>query len=113
MEVCANPGDAVFFDRRLWHTRTNNYSDVTRKGMFFAYCPRWIAIRDEIAGADDPAWVESISPVRRQLLGHVGKDIPGELEGDHAWGHYPKTTPLYGWLDERGMLVHDNPPLRK
>lgn len=113
VEVCANPGDAVFFDRRLWHTRTNNYSDITRKGMFFAYCPRWIAIRDEIAGADDPAWVESLSPVRQQLLGHVGKGIPGELEGDHAWGHYPKTTPLYGWLDERDMLVHDNPPLRK
>ena len=113
IEVCANPGDAVFFDRRLWHTRTNNYSDVTRKGMFFAYCPRWIAIRDEIAGVDDPEWVQSLSPVRQQLLGHVGKGIPGELEGDHAWGHYPKTTPLYGWLDERDMLVHDIPPLRK
>ena len=113
VEVCANPGDAVFFDRRIWHTRTNNYSDVTRKAMFFAYTLRWIAIRDEIAGADDPDWVRSLSPVRQQLLGHVGKGIPGELEGDHHWGHYPKTTPLYGWLDERDMLVHDIPALRR
>jgi ectoine hydroxylase len=113
IEVQVSPGDAVFFDRRLWHCRTNNYSDITRKAMFFGYTLRWIAIRDEIAGADDPAWVESLSPVRQQLLGHTGKGIPGELEGDHAWGHYPKTTPLYGWLDERDMLVHDNPPLRK
>jgi ectoine hydroxylase len=31
VEVCANPGDAVFFDRRLWHTRTDNpQGDVLR-----------------------------------------------------------------------------------
>jgi ectoine hydroxylase len=113
IEVCVSPGDAVFFDRRLWHCRTNNYSDITRKAMFFGYTLRWIAIRDEIAGTDDPEWVESLSPVRKQLLGWVGTGIPGELEGDHHWGHYPKTTPLYGWLDERDMLVHENPPLRK
>jgi ectoine hydroxylase len=113
IEVRVNPGDAVFFDRRLWHCRTNNYSQFTRKAMFFGYTLRWIAIRDDIAGADDPAWVESLSPVRQQLLGHIGKGIPGELEGDHAWGHYPKTTPLYNWLDERDMLVREIPPLRK
>jgi ectoine hydroxylase len=113
IEVCVSPGDAVFFDRRLWHCRTNNYSDITRKAMFFGYTLRWIAIRDELAGVGDEEWLQSLSPVRRQLLGHVGKGIPGELEGDHHWGHYPKTTPLYGWLDERDMLVHDNPPLRK
>jgi ectoine hydroxylase len=25
--------------------------------------------------------------------------------GDHAWGHYPEATPLYGWLKERGSLI--------
>jgi len=113
IEVCVSPGDVVFFDRRLWHGRTNNYSDITRKAMFFGYTLRWIAIRDEIAGADDPEWVEQLSGVRRQLLGHAGKGIPGELQGDHAWGHYPNTTPLYSWLEERDLFVHDNPPLRK
>jgi ectoine hydroxylase len=113
MEVQVNAGDVVFFDRRLWHCRTNNYSQITRKAMFFGYTMRWVAIRDEIAGADDPEWVHSLSPVRQQLLGHIGKGIPGQLEGDHAWGHYPSTTPLYGWLDERNMLAADNPPLRR
>jgi ectoine hydroxylase len=113
IEVQVHAGDAVFFDRRLWHCRTNNYSDITRKAMFFGYTLRWIAIRDEIAGADDPEWVQSLSPVRQQLLGHIGKGIPGELEGDHHWGHYPRTTPLYGWLDERDLFDNDNPPLRK
>jgi ectoine hydroxylase len=113
IEVCVNPGDAVFFDRRLWHCRTNNYSDITRKAMFFGYTLRWIAIRDEIAGIGNAEWVESLSPVRKQLLGWIGTGIPGELDGDHHWGHYPKTTPLYNWLDARDMLVHDNPPLRK
>ena len=59
VEVLANPGDAVFFDRRIWHTRTNNYSDVTRKGMFFAYTLRWIAVRDEV---DEPSGHVPISP---------------------------------------------------
>jgi ectoine hydroxylase len=113
IEVCVNPGDAVFFDRRLWHCRTNNYSQITRKAMFFGYTLRWVAIRDELADVGNPEWVETLSPVRKQLLGLIGKGIPGELEGDHSWGHYPKTTPLYGWLDERGLLAPDNPPLRK
>jgi ectoine hydroxylase len=113
IEVQVNAGDVVFFDRRLWHCRTNNYSQITRKAMFFGYTLRWIAIRDEIAGADDPEWVRSLSPVRQQLLGHIGKGIPGQLEGDHAWGHYPSTTPLYGWLNERNLFEADNPPLRK
>jgi Phytanoyl-CoA dioxygenase (PhyH) len=32
--------------------------------------------------------------------------------GDHAWGHDPATTPLDGWLKERGFLNPANPPLR-
>lgn len=36
----------------------------------------------------------------------------GQGGGDHAWGHDPATTPLYGWLRERGFLDPANPPLR-
>ena len=35
IEVAAGPGDAVFFDRRIWHTRSRNYSQHTRKAVFF------------------------------------------------------------------------------
>lgn len=103
-EVCVNAGDAVFFDRRLWHCRSTNRSPVTRKAMFFGYTLRWIASRDE-RGPLPPAG--NLSPVRRQLLGWLG-----ESSGDHCWGHEPDSTPLYGYLAERGMLTPDNPPLR-
>jgi len=112
IEVQVSPGDVVFFDRRLWHARSDNYSDVTRKAMFFGYTLRWIAIRDELESLHASPEFEDFSPVRKQLLGGVGRGIPGELEGDHSWGHYPGTTPLHGWLKERGLFDRDNPPLR-
>jgi len=112
IEVCANAGDVVFFDRRIWHARSDNYSEVTRKAMFFGYTPRWIAIRDEMDALHASPAFEQLSPVRRQLLGGIGAGIDGQLPGDHLWGHYPETTPLYGFLSERGLLDPANPPLR-
>ncbi len=32
VEVTAEPGDAVFFDRRIWHTRSRNYSRAHPQG---------------------------------------------------------------------------------
>jgi ectoine hydroxylase len=113
IEVCANPGDAVFFDRRLWHTRTDNYSDITRKAMFFAYTLRWISIRDELSELHaDPRFAE-FTPVQRQLLGaQLHTPRPGHTIGDHEWGHYPETTPLHGFLKDGGLLDPDYPPLK-
>ena len=110
IEVQVAPGDVVFFDRRLWHARSNNYSEVTRKAMFFGYTLRWIAIRDELADLHANPAFETFSPVQRQLLGGIGAG-PGEIVGDHCWGHYPETTPLYGYLKERGALTRDVPAL--
>jgi ectoine hydroxylase len=110
VQVCADPGDAVFFDRRLWHTRTDNYSPVTRKGIFVAYSHRWSYRRDEndilLAGAE----AAGFSPVQRQLLGSA-LATPGQGSGDHQWGHYPQTTPLYGYLREHDLLDPAYPPL--
>jgi ectoine hydroxylase len=107
IEVTANPGDVVVFDRRLWHARSDNYSDITRKAMFFGYTLRWIAIRDENDGIWSADWADQINPVQRQLLGGIR---PGD--GDHHWGHYPAETPLYGWLKERDLFDPANPPLK-
>lgn len=112
IELCAQPGDAVFFDRRLWHARSDNYSDVVRKAIFIAYAPRWIVIRDAIEEFQADAAFKGLSPVRKQLLGAVGMGIPGQADGDHRWGYYPQTTPLYRFLQERGHLTRDYPPLR-
>jgi ectoine hydroxylase-related dioxygenase (phytanoyl-CoA dioxygenase family) len=100
IEVTANPGDAVFFDRRIWHARSNNYSQVTRKGVFFGYTYRWVHTRETMS--EDLA---SLTPVQRQLVGLQDGD------GDHAWGHYPKDVPLYGLLKEHDLLDPKYPPL--
>jgi hypothetical protein len=107
IEVCANAGDVVLFDRRLWHARSDNYSDITRKAMFFGYTLRWIAIRDENDGIWTSDWADQLNPVQRQLLGGL-KDT----DGDHMWGHYPGQVPLYGWLKERDLFDPSNPPLK-
>ncbi len=107
VEVTARPGDAVFFDRRIWHARSRNYSEHTRKAVFFGYTYRWTAIRDAIAPIRMSDWFGRLTPVQQQLLG----GIEG-VNGDHAWGHYPEATTLYGWLKERGLLDRGNPPLK-
>jgi len=66
MPVLARPGDAVFFDRRLWHTASPNWSDITRRVLFYGYGYRWLRTKDDMTV--DHLW-DSVSPIRRQLLG--------------------------------------------
>ena len=65
--VLAEPGDAVLFDRRLWHMRSRNGSDETRKALFLAYTYRWVRPRDDMPLPKE--LVASLTPTRRQLLG--------------------------------------------
>lgn len=65
--ILASPGDAVVFDRRLWHMRSRNTSDLTRKALFYAYTYRWVRPRDELR--IPPELDGALTPVRRQLLG--------------------------------------------
>ncbi len=74
--------------------------------VFFGYTYRWTAIRDDIAPMRASDWPGRLTPVQ-QLLGGAE-----DLGGDHAWGHDPATTPLYGWPKEPGFLTPANPPLR-
>ncbi len=59
-------GAAVLIDRRLWHTPSPNYSDVTRKVLFYGYSYRWLRPRDDMTVAH---LLERSDPIRRQLLG--------------------------------------------
>ena len=88
--VLAKPGTAVLFDRRTWHTASPNWSDVTRKILFYGYGYRWIRTKDDMTVAS--LWEKS-DPIRRQLLGW----------GVNANGFYSPTdedVPLRVWLRE-------------
>ncbi|MBM3459225.1 MAG: phytanoyl-CoA dioxygenase family protein, partial [Armatimonadetes bacterium] len=78
MPVLAKPGSAVFFDRRLWHTASPNWSDITRKVLFYGYGYRWIRTKDDMTVQH--LWERS-SPIRRQLLG----------DGVNCNGHFTPT----------------------
>jgi ectoine hydroxylase len=69
VEVTAEPGDAVLFDRRIWHARSPNHSQHTRKAVFFGYTYRWTAIRDDITPIRTSGRSGQLNPVQQQLLG--------------------------------------------
>jgi len=86
--VLAPPGAAVFFDRRLWHTASPNWSPLTRKVLFYGYGYRWLRTKDDMTVQE--LWPHS-DPIRRQLLG----------DGSTANGRYSPTdddVPLRVWL---------------
>lgn len=88
--VLAKPGSAVFFDRRLWHTASPNWSDITRKILFYGYGYRWIRTKDDMTVEE--IWPRC-DPIRRQILG----------DGVNANGHFSPTdadVPLRVWLRE-------------
>jgi ectoine hydroxylase len=88
--VCVKPGTVVFFDRRLWHTASPNWSDITRKVLFYGYGYRWIRTKDDMTVQD--LWPQC-DPIRRQILG----------AGLNCNGYYSPTdedVPLRVWLRE-------------
>jgi Phytanoyl-CoA dioxygenase (PhyH) len=95
--VLARAGDALIFDRRLWHSRSDNLSAITRKAIFVAYTFRWIRPRDDLGvDRDDPRYA-ALTPIRKQLLG-------GEASPHSCWGLERDSAPLRAELDRRGAL---------
>ncbi|MFH5182492.1 phytanoyl-CoA dioxygenase family protein [Paenibacillus sp. TAB 01] len=88
--ICVKPGTAVFFDRRLWHTASPNWSDITRKVLFYGYGYRWIRTKDDMTVQD--LWDDN-APIRKQLLS----------AGTNCNGYYTPTVedvPLRTWLEQ-------------
>ena len=42
LDLCVKAGTAVLFDRRMWHRRGLNTSNISRKVLFFGYSYRWL-----------------------------------------------------------------------
>lgn len=95
--VLVRPGTAVLFDRRLWHAGSPNWSDVTRKVLFYGYGYRWIRTKDDMTVSS--LWATS-DPIRKQLLGYGpscnGFYSPGEED-----------VPLRTWMKEHGLPEGD------
>jgi|TARA_Y100000310_G_scaffold161476_1_gene161348 hypothetical protein len=87
--VLAAAGDAVLFDRRIWHAGGHNRSRITRKVLFYGYSYRWLKPRDNMTVAH---YMDRSDPVRRQLLGespHGGFGFTSPSDED---------VPLKQWL---------------
>ena len=82
LPLLVRAGTAVVFDRRLWHARGENVSQLTRKALFYAYTHRWIQPRDDLRL--DESLLDHLDPVRRQLLGAatgaIGRWIPTQAD---------------------------------
>ena len=89
--ILVEAGDAVFFDRRLWHAAGFNSSKYDRKVLFFGYSYRWLRPRDNMTVGHI---LDSCDPIRRQLLG----DGPS---GGHGYtSPKPEDIPLRKWIYE-------------
>jgi ectoine hydroxylase len=67
LEITARAGDALLFDRRLWHAASTNVAEVPRVALFYGYAYRWVRPKS----AMDPRELLPLAddPIRRQLLG--------------------------------------------
>ena len=91
MDLIVKRGTAVLFDRRMWHSRGWNFSDVTRKVLFMGYSYRWLRGLDY--NLMPPELLNKCDPIRRQLLGD-GVDIKG------WWQPTDADVPLKTWIAE-------------
>lgn len=88
--LCVPAGSAVIIDRRIWHSRSANSSDQTRKVIWYGYSYRWMRPKDAMTVEH---LYPSLDPLRQQILG----------AGETANGTYDPTdadVPLRTWLRE-------------
>ena len=88
VEIVAAAGDAVVFDRRLWHAASTNTSDRTRVFATYGYSYRWLRTKSAMHHAE---LLEQVDPIRRQLLGATSS----------ANGYFEPTdedVPLRAWI---------------
>jgi hypothetical protein len=88
--ITAKAGDALIFDRRLWHAASENTSPVTRKVLFYGYAYRWLRTKCDMDTSQ--VW-EGADPIRRQLLGAC-------TTANGYFDPQPDDVPLKTWIAE-------------
>ena len=87
--ILSRPGDAMILDARLWHSGSPNYSEITRKVLFFAYAYRWLHSDSVLPRGHDAR--NTTDPIRRHLLDTIeGSGRRMEISDE--------TVPLRAWL---------------
>ena len=89
-ELTGEAGDAVLFDRRLWHAASTNCSDRARVFLTYGYSYRWLRPKSEMRV---DTLLPGSDPVRRQLLG----DAPSGANG--YFDPQPEDVPLRNWME--------------
>ncbi len=89
IDLLVKRGTAVLFDRRMWHSRGWNFSNVTRKVLFMGYSYRWLRGLDYNLMPSE--LLDKCDPIRRQLLGD-GVNIKG------WWQPTDADVPLKTWI---------------
>lgn len=88
--LCVKAGTAVFIDRRVWHSRSPNLWNQTRKVVWYGYSYRWLRPKDAMTVSH---LFPQLTPIQRQILG----------DGLSANGTYDPVdgdVPLRTWLRE-------------
>jgi len=88
--LCVKAGSAVIIDRRIWHSRSPNLWNQTRKVIWYGYSYRWLRPKDAMTVSH---LYPQLDPIRRQILG----------DGLSANGTYDPVdgdVPLRTWLRE-------------
>jgi ectoine hydroxylase-related dioxygenase (phytanoyl-CoA dioxygenase family) len=80
IELNVKPGTAVFFENRCYHGVGQNFSDITRKSLYFGYGYRWVRPMDYVQYPQE--LLDRCTPVQRQMLGYVSYDLGAYLPKD-------------------------------
>jgi ectoine hydroxylase len=90
IEIRAAAGDAIIFDRRLWHAASVNCSNQTRVFVAYGYSYRWLRTKSDM---NHDALLDRVDPIRRQLLGW-SSSANGRFEPED------QDVPLRTWIRE-------------
>ncbi len=90
ISLCVPPGSALLLDRRTWHSRSANASDLTRKVIWYGYGYRWLRPKDEMTVAH---LYSKVDPIRRQILG-------GSASANGTYDPTAADVPLRVWLEQ-------------
>lgn len=98
--LCVKPGSAVLIDRRIWHSRSPNLWNQTRKVVWYGYAYRWLRAKDAMTVSH---LYPTLDPIRRQILGDglSANGVYDPADGD---------VPLRSWLREHSPQEAESSP---